>query len=247
MRALIVNLDKHYEKFGDARLQEIDGETVDTYKGFCDWFDLPDCGIGGTIYETLGCSSEFEIADVEFDSIEFDYDDTVSIDGSYPLFFQLDTELFESTFSELAKGNFVIEDYSDTRFEGSITAEENEIVMTTIPYDKYWKVYVDGERVETYEVLDSLLAFDITAGEHEIELRYSSTMFNVGITVSIIGLAIFVVMCVFEEKIRRLTIKSAKKVDDGEENREFDGKLPIENDGNCADDLTTTTEKDENL
>lgn len=206
---------------------------------------------GGKVFgdesNRIHCIGTYKPGETVYIKVEFDYDDTVSIDGSYPLFFQLDTELFESTFSELAKGNFVIEDYSDTRFEGSITAEENEIVMTTIPYDKYWNVYVDGERVETYEVLDSLLAFDITAGEHEIELRYSSTMFNVGITVSIIGLAIFVVMCVFEEKIRRLTIKSAKKVDDGEENCEFDGKLPVENDGNCADDLTTTTEKDENL
>lgn len=134
---------------------------------------------------------------VEFDSSK------ASIDLSDDAFFQLDKNAFESTFTELNAGEMNIEKYSDTRFVGTITADENEIVMTSIPYDAFWNVYVDGERVETYKVLDSLLAFDISAGEHTIELKYSSKVFNTGVILGICGLGAFVVMCVFEKKFRR--------------------------------------------
>lgn len=201
----------------------------------------------------IHCLGTFEAGQTIYVKVEFN-DSYVSIDGSYPLFFQLDTALFESTFTELAKGNMVIEDYSDTKFEGKITAEENEIVMTTIPYDKYWQVYVDGERVETYEVLDSLLAFDISAGEHTIKLKYSSTVFNIGITVTLVGIALFALMCVFEEKIRRLTIKSVQVANDAEGDlssdepnaKGLDGEGDSDGEGNeITDDETTNTKNED--
>lgn len=144
---------------------------------------------------TFGKGEKIEVT-VEFNS------DRASIDMSYPLFVQLERDAFDATFAELNAGEMKIEKYSDTKFQGSIIAEDNEIVMTTIPYDKYWNVYVDGVRVETYKVLDSLLAFDISTGEHEIEFKYSSKVFNVGICISLFGLALFVLMCVFERKYR---------------------------------------------
>lgn len=184
----------------------------------------------------------YEAGETLYIKVEFDAD-SVSINGSSPLFVQLDTALFEKTFAELKAGEMIISDYSDTHFEGTIVAEENEIVMTSIPYDKYWKVYVDGERVDTYETLDALLSFDISAGEHTIELKYSSTMFNVGITVSLIGLAIFVVMCVFEKPFRRKmgwddTAIDTEKADDPENEKRITINDSV---------IITTIKKDENL
>ena len=143
----------------------------------------------------------FERGEIVRVTVEFN-EDKVSLDVSNPFFVQLDRDIFESTFTDLKNGEMKITEFSDTRFEGTITAEEGDIVMTTIPYDKYWKVYVDGERVDTYKVANALLAFDISEGEHTIEIKYSSAMFNVGIIISLFGLALFVVMCVFEKKYR---------------------------------------------
>ena len=130
--------------------------------------------------------------------------DKVSLNVANQMFAQLNKSAFEGVIDELNDGQFIIEDYNDTRFEGKIVAEENEIVMTTIPYDKYWQVYVDGERVETYKVANALLAFDIGEGEHTLELKYRSTPFIAGLIISLFGLALFVVMCVFEKKYRAL-------------------------------------------
>ncbi len=185
--------------------------------------------------QNLGYYEEGETISVK---VEFDYN-RVSLNSKSPLFFQLDKEQFEATFNELNQGEMAITDYSDTSFEGTIVAEENEIVMTTIPYDQYWKVYVDGERVDTYKVLDSLLAFDISAGEHQIELKYSSKVFNVGLVLSFIGLSAFVVMCVFERKFRE-KMGYDKALDSAESTSE-----PID-ESSLANTENNTNEEDKN-
>ena len=155
-----------------------------------------------TRIQNLGNFTEGERIYVKFEFESEKVSINTNSESTSPLFVQLNEELYTAVFSELSEGGLKITDYSSTSFEGTVTAEENEIVTTTIPYDKYWKVYVDGERVETYTVLDTLLAFDITPGEHTVELKYSSTMFNAGLAISLFGLALFVVMCVFEKRFR---------------------------------------------
>ena len=82
--------------------------------------------------------------------------------------------------------------------------------MTTISaaqsrLDKGWEVYVDGERVETTEALDSLVAFDIeSAGEHSIRFLYRPTTFKLGITISAISFACFILIMVFEKILKKI-------------------------------------------
>jgi len=98
-----------------------------------------------------------------------------------PVFYYLDHDVFKQVFTELAEGNWHIDDdYSDTHLKGSVNVPAGDTVMfTSIPYDEGWQVFVDGERVDIYEVCDSLIAFDITEGEHTIEMKYRS-MYQIG-------------------------------------------------------------------
>ena len=115
----------------------------------------------------------------EFDAAATQYHSDV------PTFVQVNQEKFENAINALQKGNLVVTDYSDTRIEGTIKADKDQFVFTTIPYDKYWNVYVDGERVETYATMDTLLSFDITEGEHEIKMVYVSLPFYCGLGVTL--------------------------------------------------------------
>ena len=90
--------------------------------------------------------------------------------------YTLDMHEFEHAFEKLAETSLdTTQKSTDDHIYGSITTHENnKTIMTTIPYDKGWKVYVDGKQVDTYTVYgDSLMAFDIkNAGEHRIEFKY---------------------------------------------------------------------------
>ncbi len=122
-------------------------------------------------------------------------------------FVQMDKTAFENAFGTLKANGFNIEEHSDTRLSGTLSASKSGVVFTTIPYDANWRVYVDGERVETYEMLDSMLGFDISKGEHTVEMKYVHTPFIVGAVISSFGIAILVLLCIFEKKIRERFMK----------------------------------------
>lgn len=146
----------------------------------------------------IGTFKEGDVITVKF---EFDAN-TITYYTDAPIFVQVNEELFKESIAKLQdEGNLKITDYSDTRIEGTLTAKDDEFVFTTIPYDRYWRVYVDGERVETYATMDTLLAFDVSAGEHEIKMVYVSVPFYAGLGVSAFGIALFALFIVLERKL----------------------------------------------
>ena len=105
----------------------------------------------------------------------------------------------------LSDGNLDAHSEKDDRIFGTVQVPEGDSVMfTTIPYDAGWKVYVDGTECETKAVVrETLLAFDITPGEHEIELRYRPDCVKYGLILSAAGLVIFAAACVIEYVYKR--------------------------------------------
>lgn len=121
-------------------------------------------------------------------------------------FYYIDWDVFEDAMARLAEDQFIIEDYTEHSFEGSFTAgEEKELVLTSLPYDKGWKVYVDGKPVETQKALGSLVSFFVEGevGEtHTLELVYSPPIVWIGIGISTFFLALLILIIVFESKIK---------------------------------------------
>lgn len=110
--------------------------------------------------------------------------------------------------SELRKGELNVYEHSDTSIKGSIKVSENQFVFTTIPYDQFWQVYVDGERVDTFKCVDSMLAFDVSEGEHTVELKYVPMQWYVGFSVSLVGIIAFATLCTIEFIIKRKSKKN---------------------------------------
>jgi uncharacterized membrane protein YfhO len=114
----------------------------------------------------------------------------VKRDADY--FYYIDWAVFEDAMARLAEKQFKITNYTESSFEGTFTAnDESELLMTTIPYDNGWQVFVDGERVEITKAFGALLAFHIegdAGGEHEIRMVYSPKTITVGLIISLISI-----------------------------------------------------------
>ncbi|MBQ6892573.1 MAG: YfhO family protein [Clostridia bacterium] len=113
-----------------------------------------------------------------------------------PLFWYMDMDVYKESFASLAENQFVIDEWSETCFEGTITlTSDKTTVFTSIPYDANWRVWVDGEEVEVFENLQALVAFDAAPGEHDIVIKYVPKQLHTGIIITItswtILLAIF--------------------------------------------------------
>ena len=120
-------------------------------------------------------------------------DNQLYLDNMVPsYFYRFDADKYREELSELRDGGIRLTAFREDRMAGTVCVPEGRTtIFTTIPYDGGWNVKVDGEKVETYEVLDALLAFDAPEGEHKIELRYMPALYVTGAKLSIVGASAF--------------------------------------------------------
>ncbi len=91
----------------------------------------------------------------------------------------------------LSDGACPLQKRSPAHFTGSFTAGEgDELLVLTIPYDRGWRVTLDGQAVRPLEVQDCLMALPVTAGTHELDMRYTPPGLIPGACVSAGALAI---------------------------------------------------------
>ena len=128
-------------------------------------------------------------------------------------FYYIDYDKLNAAFDELAYSSMFIEEYGNDYVKGTIDLPVGqELIFTTIPYDEGWKVYIDGEEVETVMALDSLLAVPSTAGYHEIEFVYRPDCAVYGGLISVIGIVAFALIVLWS-RMRRL--RALAKCDGG--------------------------------
>lgn len=71
---------------------------------------------------------------------------------------------------------------------GTISVSKDKMLCISLPYDEGWSAYVDGKKVNLYRANTAFMAVELTAGTHEIELRYWMPGLTAGIALSAIGL-----------------------------------------------------------
>lgn len=103
--------------------------------------------------------------------------------------YSVDEDILSDGWNKLNASSLQITSFSDTEIEGTVTASEDSYLYSSIPYDKGWKVLIDGEEPETFETGDALLTTVIKAGEHTVTYSYTPRGFYAGIIISAAGFA----------------------------------------------------------
>ena len=74
------------------------------------------------------------------------------------------------------------------------TKEENSYMLCTIPYDAGWNVTVDEKKAEVFTTLGNYMLFEITPGEHVIELKFIPQGLYIGIAVSVVTILLLLLI-----------------------------------------------------
>ncbi|WP_225550184.1 YfhO family protein [Enterococcus sp. S22(2020)] len=106
----------------------------------------------------------------------------------------LDTEKFRKDVEKMQKNG--VDFITDGRkAKAEVQAEKDEVLLTTIPYDKGWSVYIDGQKENIESFKDAFLAVSIPKGQHTVEFIYLPQGFKIGISLfagCIISFALYV-------------------------------------------------------
>ncbi len=98
--------------------------------------------------------------------------------------YAMDHKLFDEAYSRLADEQLAIKSFGDKKITGKITAKTDGVVFLSIPYEKGWRIYVDGKKTETVCLLNAMLGARISAGEHDIRIEYVPEAFPAGLVLS---------------------------------------------------------------
>lgn len=176
-------------------------------------------------YINIFAAGDFKAGDVV--TFQANVDDQKSGNGTIYVY-QINEDVFERGYEKLKSGGLNITEYDDTHINGTITAAEDCIMYTSIPYDGGWKAYVDGKETEVKALKDALVCLPISAGEHTIELKYCPPGFAAGLAITIASIGILVVLWIFEPRLKKVFSKKSESIPETSE------EVAADNAGNGA-------------
>lgn len=99
---------------------------------------------------------------------------------------------------ELQKQNITIAgEENDIVVQCKNNAKERRCLMFTIPYDKGWHAYVDGEEVTLLENKHQMIFVPVEEGEHTVELVYVPQGWHAGLLLSFVAVILIGMKCLF--------------------------------------------------
>ena len=75
---------------------------------------------------------------------------------------------------------------------------EAGLLLLTIPYDRGWTAEVGGKPQTILTVNDSLMALELEAGEHTVEMSFLPYGFRDGAAITLIALAILLMIALIK-------------------------------------------------
>lgn len=87
--------------------------------------------------------------------------------------------------------------------EGTIDNNEESYLITSLPYDKGFEIYLDNKKEKTEIVNTSFLGTKLPKGKHEIKIKYTSPGYKQGVIISIIGVISMLILLITERKIKQ--------------------------------------------
>ena len=107
------------------------------------------------------------------------------------------TETGESGKAALCQGEFLPqkEETKGNVIAGTVDAKEEGYLITSIPYDKNFEVYVDGKIVGNEKVNTAFLGIPLEKGTHKLRIVYHAPGVKVGKMLSIFGILLWIGIC----------------------------------------------------
>ena len=83
--------------------------------------------------------------------------------------------------------------FDQTKIQGGLSLERKAILVLQTPFDRGWRALQGGQLARTLRVDAGLLGVEVTAGTHDLELRYRNPWLPVAILISLASIVLLAV------------------------------------------------------
>ncbi|MBQ6231374.1 MAG: YfhO family protein [Eubacterium sp.] len=152
---------------------------------------------------------ELKVGDKVELSVEFN--DSYSKNGSIRFdFAELDKVVLANDYAKLMQGALDIKTAKDGYLKGKINAGDGGMMFVAVPYDEGWSAYVDGKKVKIEKVQTGFMGVNLSAGEHDIEMKYTAPGFWPGMLLTIAAWCLFVFLLINNKVKNERKLKRAR-------------------------------------
>lgn len=143
----------------------------------------------------------------------FDYtlDGNLEIEFSKGVHYIKKAELYSINYNDFVNSYSDVSPFENVKvngdtISGTVNAKNDGYFNLSIPYDKGFKVKVDGKEVDYEKVNKAFIGFKIDKGNHKIEIEFEAPNALLGKVVSLFGIGIFTIIMVYQHR------KNSKKL-----------------------------------
>ncbi|MDD2505627.1 MAG: YfhO family protein, partial [Bacilli bacterium] len=108
--------------------------------------------------------------------------------------YKIDDNKFIEAASLIEQNQVLLSEFNEDNITGFIHVDQDKTVYTSIPYDDGWKVIINGKKVETSNLGNALLSFNVSQGDNHIKLSYQSKGLITGAIITFFSIIICVAL-----------------------------------------------------
>lgn len=125
--------------------------------------------------------------------IIIDFKEAKEFTISKEFFYILDLKRWEKAYDVLKRQPLTVISHTDREITGNVAVGENQVLFTSIPFEKGWSVYVDGKKGELQPLADeAFIGVLLPEGTHEVRFVYNAPGGQAGILISVAAILLFV-------------------------------------------------------
>lgn len=129
------------------------------------------------------------------------FSSSYSPDGSVTAYIsRLDRDALAEFRGQMTRNAGLVEAFEDGYVSGTVTLDEDQMIMTSIPYDEGWSIAVDGERVEPVKVAGAFIGIQAGEGTHKLEMKYVPPGMVPGLVITAISWLIYLIIFIATRK-----------------------------------------------
>ena len=104
--------------------------------------------------------------------------------------YNFDRNNYEDIIDKLKRKQMTNINVKNNTLKGEINLNKDGLMFLSIPYDKGWHIYVDGEKVSYKKLANTFIGIDLKQGYHKIYMKFYPKGLILGIIVSIFSICL---------------------------------------------------------
>ena len=111
-------------------------------------------------------------------------------------FSKFDNNIYDGIYEKLSKNTYSIDTFESDYVKGKVHADEEGIMMTSIPAIDGFHVLVDGVETRYSAIGDAFIGVPVEKGDHIIEFQYKSKSSWLHIIIMLVSFTIYILLCI---------------------------------------------------